>query len=36
LEHYEKALSLTHSNSDKATIGRNIEWLKERAAYYDN
>ena len=31
LEHYEKALSLAQSNSDKATIQRNIERLKEPA-----
>jgi len=27
LQHYEKALSLTHSNSDKEIIGRSMEQL---------
>lgn len=31
LQHYQKALSLTNSNSDKATIGRNMELVKELA-----
>jgi RNA polymerase sigma-70 factor (ECF subfamily) len=29
LEHYQKALKLTHSNSDKVIIERNIERLKD-------
>jgi len=31
LAHYQKALSLTNSNSDKATIARNIERVKDLA-----
>ncbi|MGN6530336.1 MAG: RNA polymerase sigma factor [Ginsengibacter sp.] len=33
LEHYQKALRLAHSNSDKATIARNIGRLKELSAF---
>jgi RNA polymerase sigma-70 factor (ECF subfamily) len=33
LQHYQKALSLTNSNSDKATIERNMKLVKELSGF---